>query len=129
MHAAGALVEIARLTLQADLSLTEGRVGDAVAGLRRAVQIEDGLEHDEPHLWLAPTRHALGATLLVARRAADAGRVFDEDLRHYPDNGWALAGLRQAQRLQGLASAAQATDARLRAAWRDADTALPGPRF
>ena len=80
-------------------------------------------------MWLAPTRHALGAALLVAGRAAEAARVFGEDLRHYPDNGWSLTGLREAQRLQGLAIAAQGTEARLRAAWREADTALPGPRF
>lgn len=129
VHAARALVDIARLTLQADLALTERRFAVALPDLRRTVQIEDALERDEPHLWLAPTRHAYGAALLAAGRAAEAQRVFEQDLRHYPDNGWSLAGLRQAQQLQGRVAAARDADARARAAWRDADTALPGPRF
>jgi tetratricopeptide (TPR) repeat protein len=129
VHAASALVEIARLTLQADLALSEGRFAVALSDLRRTVQIEDALEHDEPHLWLAPTRHAYGAALLAAGRTAEAERVFEQDLRHYPDNGWSLAGLRQAQQLQGRVAAARDTDARARAAWREADTPLPGPRF
>jgi tetratricopeptide (TPR) repeat protein len=97
--------------------------------LRQAVALEDGLERDERQLWLAPTRHALGAALLAAGQPAEAGRVFDDDLRHYPTNGWALVGLRDAQRALGRTAAAQASEARLRLAWRDADIASPGARF
>jgi tetratricopeptide (TPR) repeat protein len=129
VHAASALVDIARLTLQADLAWGEGRTAVALSDLRRTVQIEDALARDEPHLWLAPTRHAYGASLLSAGRAADATRVFEADLRHYPENGWSLAGLQRAQLLQGLAAASRETARRIEAAWRDADTALPGPRF
>jgi tetratricopeptide (TPR) repeat protein len=129
VHAAATLASIARHTLQADLALAQGRAGEAVPLLRQAVALEDGLERDEPHLWLAPTRHALGAALLAAGQPAEAGRVFDDDLRHYPANGWALAGLRDAQQALGRTAAAQASEARLRLAWRDADIALPGARF
>jgi tetratricopeptide (TPR) repeat protein len=129
VHDAAALAEIARLSLQAELALADGRAAAAVADLQRTVQIEDGLERDEPHLWLAPTRHSLGAALLAAGRPADAAQVFARDLRHYPDNGWSLAGLQRAQAQLGQADAARATAERARIAWRDADVALPGPRF
>jgi len=129
INAASALVDIARLTLAADIALAEGRNDAAVAALTEATAIEDGLTYDEPHLWLAPTRHALGAALLAAGRAQDAARVYREDLAHYPDNGWSLAGLAIAQRRQGDAAAAAATEARFRAAWREADVTLPGSRF
>jgi tetratricopeptide (TPR) repeat protein len=129
INAAAALVEIARLTLHADIALAEGRTGAAVAALTEATAIEDGLSYDEPHLWLAPTRHALGAALLAAGRPADAERVYREDLAHYPDNGWALAGLAAAQRAQGASAAATATDARYSKAWRSADVVLTGSRF
>ncbi len=129
INAAAALVEIARLTLHADIALAEDRTGAAVAALTEATAIEDGLSYDEPHLWLAPTRHALGAALLAAGRPADAERVYREDLAHYPDNGWALAGLATAQRAQGEPAAATATDARYSKAWRSADVALTGSRF
>ena len=91
--------------------------------------IEDALAYDEPHLWLAPTRHALGAALLAAGRAADAERAYREDLRHYPGNGWSLIGLAEAQRRQGHADAARETGRRFRIAWRNAHVTLPGLRL
>ncbi len=129
MHAAATLAQIARLTLQADLALAQGRAGEAVPLLQQTVELEDGLERDEPHLWLAPTRHAFGAALLAAGRPAEAGLVFAADLRHYPDNVWALAGLRDSHLAQGRTAAAQASEARLRRAWSGADVTLPGARF
>ena len=97
--------------------------------LEQAVAIEDALVYDEPHLWLAPTRHALGAALLAAGRHDDAARVYREDLAHYPANGWSLAGLAEAQRRAGRADEAAATLAQARDAWRRADVPLPIPRF
>ena len=84
INAAAALVQIARLTLQADIAAAEGRIADAVPLLEQAVAIEDALVYDEPHLWLAPTRHALGAALLAAGRYDDAQRVYREDLAPLP---------------------------------------------
>ena len=128
INAAEALVRIARLSLAADIATAEARPADAVAALAEATAIEDALAYDEPHLWLAPTRHALGAALIDAGRAADAERVYREDLAHYPENGWSLAGLAQAQRRQGKTDAADNSERRSRAAWRSADIALAGSR-
>ena len=125
INAAVALVRIALLTLEADIAVQDKRADEGLALLRKAVAVEDGLEHDEPHLWLAPTRHALGAALLDARHAPEAERVAQQDLLHYPDNGWSLATLAGAQRMQGRAGVAAETEARLRLAWRDADVSLP----
>jgi tetratricopeptide (TPR) repeat protein len=129
INPATALVRIATLTLGADIAAAEGRADAAVAMLVEATAIEDGLAYDEPHLWLAPTRHALGAALLAAGRAAEAERVYREDLRHYPGTGWSLRGLADAQRRQGKADAARETERRFGIAWRDADVTLPGSRF
>jgi tetratricopeptide (TPR) repeat protein len=129
INPAEALVRIARLTLRADIATAEKQVDVAVATLIEATAVEDGLAYDEPHLWLAPTRHALGAALLAGDRAGDAERVYREDLRHYPENGWALVGLAEAERRQGRADAARDTVRRFRVAWRDADVTLPGSRF
>jgi tetratricopeptide (TPR) repeat protein len=129
VNPAADLVRIAVLTLRADLAALEGRQGEAVALLQQAVAAEDALAHDEPHLWLAPTRHALGAALLDAGQAAEAERVFRQDLRHYPENGWSLLGLAQAVHRQGRRHDAQAVEARFQTAWRQADMALTRPRF
>ncbi len=129
INVAAALVRIAQFTLRADIAVAEGRLAEAVPLLAQAVAVEDGLMYDEPHLWLAPTRHALGAALLAAGRHDDAQRVYREDLRHYPGNGWSLAGLAEALRRSGQVDAARATTAQARAAWRQADVPLPGSRF
>jgi tetratricopeptide (TPR) repeat protein len=129
INAAGALVRIAQLTLRADLAAAEGRSADAVKLLTEAVAIEDALVYDEPHLWLAPTRHALGAALLASGRYDDAQRVYREDLRHYPANGWSLAGLADALRRSGRVDEALVVEQQAHAAWRRADVPLPSPRF
>ena len=86
---------IALHTLRADLALLAGKPAFAVDELRRAAALEDGFNYDEPHLWLAPTRQALGAALLAAGRPQEAARVYREDLAHYPANLWSLTGLAQ----------------------------------
>jgi tetratricopeptide (TPR) repeat protein len=128
VNPAAELVRIATLTLQADLEAAAGRHAAAVSLLQRAVTVEDALAHDEPHLWLAPTRHALGAALLDAGRAAEAGRVYLEDLRHYPDNGWSLVGLASALDRQGRSDEARRAARRFGLAWRDADVPLTRSR-
>jgi tetratricopeptide (TPR) repeat protein len=125
INTASSLAAIARNTLAAEIARAGGDLPAAVTLLRAAVAIEDGLAYDEPHLWLAPTRHALGEALLAARRPGQAERAFREDLAHYPGNGWSLQGLARALRAQGRAAEADAVEAEARAAWREADFRLP----
>jgi len=123
------LARIAVLTLRADLATARGEPRAAVALLREATHIEDAFETDEPHLWLAPTRHALGAALLAAGQAAEAEQVYREDLRHYPDNGWSLSGLAQALARQDRPAQGRQADERARQAFRGAERQPPGSRF
>ena len=129
INPARTLVRIAHTTLAADIAAAEGRSGDSIALLEQASALEDSLAYDEPHLWLAPTRHALGAALVAAGRGADAERVYRDELARYPGNGWALAGLAQAQRLRGDIDGARATERAYQAAWQRADVALSGSRM
>jgi len=129
INAAAALVRIAKFTLEADIAAAEGRATQAMDLLTEAVAVEDGLVYDEPHLWLAPTRHALGAALLAAGRFDDAQRAYREDLRHYPGNGWSLGGLAEALRKSGRVDEAGVIEQQARAAWHRADVPLSGSRF
>ena len=129
INAAAVLARIAALTLRADLESSNRRPERASPLLAQAVALEDGLTYDEPHLWLAPTRHALGAALLAEGRGRDAERVYREDLAHYPENGWSLTGLARALRMQGRNEAAKDVDTRVREAWRDADVPITASRF
>ena len=129
INPAAQMVRIAVLTLGADIALSRGETQRAVAFLQEATRVEDALAYDEPHLWLAPTRQALGAALLAAGRAADAERVYREDLAHYPDNGWSLGGLASALARQGKTALAQEAGASARAAFGTAERVPAGSRF
>ena len=61
--------------------------------------------------------------------AAEAERVYREDLEINPENGWALQGLAQSLRAQHKQDDAERTDARFRTAWAGADVTLLTSRF
>jgi Flp pilus assembly protein TadD len=80
-------------------------------------------------LWLAPTRHALGAALLAAGQPGEAEKTYREDLRHYPDNGWSLSGVARALAQQGRPEQARLAADRARQAFGQAERLPPGSRF
>jgi tetratricopeptide (TPR) repeat protein len=123
------IVRIAVLSLKAELAWADTGPASAVPWLREATRSEDGLAADEPHLWLAPTRHALGAALLAAGQPADAAQVYREDLRHYPGNGWSLGGLALALERTGQSAAARQAASQAAAAFAQAERRPAGSRF
>ena len=129
-NAALQVLRIAQLTLQADLAQARPQAGvQALALLREATAVEDALQYDEPHLWLAPTRHALGAAQLAARQPAQAEQTFRQDLAHYPGNGWSLQGLAQAIAGQGRSAAAMQAQAQAATAFAGMPRLPAGSRF
>ena len=115
------LLAIAKLVLAGEMQAQEGQLLLASATLAEAVQLEDKLHYDEPPDWIQPVRHTLGAVLLRAGKAQDAERVYAEDLRTWPQNGWALLGLREALLAQGNHAEAKLADAKLKQVWAAAD--------
>jgi tetratricopeptide (TPR) repeat protein len=123
------VVDIAMHALMGEIAQRGGRLDEAAAHYKAALAIEDGLLYFEPPTWYYPTRHSLGVVLLSAGKAAEAEAVYRDDLKRFPENGWALFGLMQALRAQGKTADASAVDARFRAAWKDADVTLTSSRF
>lgn len=123
------LLQIAREMLAGELSAQHGHYREAVVHLQNAVRIEDHLTYDEPPPWYTPARHNLGAVLLEAKRAQEAEAVYREDLQKYPENGWALYGLRQSLALQNKTAEAQTVQQRFEQAWQHADVQLAASRF
>jgi tetratricopeptide (TPR) repeat protein len=123
-NSAEAIVAVAEHVLAGEILLKEGAVAAAVEELRRGVAAEDALRYDEPPDWIQPVRHALGATLLHAGRAAEAEAVYREDLARAPGNVWALVGLARSLRRQDRARDAAAVEAELARAGAKADVAL-----
>jgi len=102
----------------------DGKYDEAAAKLREAVALEDALKYDEPPPWTTPSRHALGAVLLEAKRPADAEAVYRADLKRYPLNGWSLWGLERALEAQGRDADAAAVKAQFDETWSRADTKM-----
>jgi tetratricopeptide (TPR) repeat protein len=123
------LLALSARLLKAELAGAAGDAAKAVAHARAAVRIESELDADEPPAWHMPARHTLGALLLQAGRSAAAERVYREDLKIHPANGWALAGLAQSLARQRRATAATEARSRFARAWANADVELGGSRF
>jgi len=120
-HVLRAAVSVAVPIVAARIAATEGRDEDAIRLLGEAVAAEDKLAYREAAEWFFPVRHLLGAQLLLAGRAAEAERVYREDLARNPANGWSLSGLVTALRVEGRAGEAARVSTQLAAAWRNAD--------
>ena len=123
---ASAVLGVGESLLAGEILYREGKVDQAVERLREAANREDALQYVEPPEWILPARHALGATLMDARRYAQAEVVYQEDLSRRPENGWSLFGLARALRMQKKTTDAAGVAARLKTAWQHADTKLTG---
>ena len=122
-------VDIAIQEVRAELAARDGNLEQAIATATKAVELQDAQAYNEPETWHRPTRLVLGALLLEARKFAEAEEVYLEDLRHHPETGWALVGLRDSLAGQGKTAEAAEADARFEKAWARADFALTSSRI
>jgi len=123
------VMAVAEPVVAARIAASAGHDAETIALLGEAVAAEDKLAYDEPAEWFFPVRHLLGAQLLLAGSAAEAERVYREDLKRNPANGWALYGLAAALRAQGRAGAAAPVAREFARAWKHADIELPASAF
>jgi tetratricopeptide (TPR) repeat protein len=107
--------------LDGEIAYRKGKLDEAVRDLSRAVKLEDELKFDDPPPWTTPSRHALGAVLLEAKRPGEAEAVYRADLVRYPENGWSLSGLAKALAAQRKTDEAAKVQARFEQAWARAD--------
>jgi tetratricopeptide (TPR) repeat protein len=126
-HTAQNLLGVLAGILEGEIARANGDLPGAIAAFERAVVADDALDYDEPEPIPFPARHWLGAALLEANRAADAERVYRDDLDDHPRNGWSLLGLQQALRAQGKSS--PEVDKELDASWSRSDTWIRSSRF
>jgi tetratricopeptide (TPR) repeat protein len=126
---ADAVLAVAVPLLQGELLRTQGRGREGIAALRAAVAVEDRLNYNEPADWPLPTRWYLGAALLESGDMRGAADAYRQDLKTYPENGWSLHGLAQAQRRLGDAAGAADSERRYRDAWQWADAPLLASRY
>ncbi len=129
INSAGSLIQIASEVAHGELEAKKKNYDEAIAHLRKAVEIEDKLRYDEPPTWFYPCRQNLGAVLIEAGRYAEAEKVYRENLVEVPENGWGLFGLQQALLKQNNTEEAADIGNRFRKAWKYADVKLTSSRI
>ncbi len=122
-------LSIAVHALSGEIATRRGALDVGITHFREAAKIEDAGLYFEPPKWYYPIRHSLGAALVKAGQPAEAEKVYREDLRRFPENGWSLFGLAQALQALGRSNEASAAEARFRKAWSDTDVTLTASRF
>lgn len=123
------LMQIAARVLEGELAAKRGNYNQAIQLLKEAVAIEDGLNYNEPPDWFFPVRQNLGAVLLEAEKPIKAEKIYREDLKKFPKNGWSLFGLWQSLKAQGKGEQAEKVREKFRKAWQYADVKLTSSRF
>ncbi len=120
---------IASKTLEAEICAKEKKFPAAIALLGEAVAKEDALNYNEPPDWFFSVRHHLGAVLLEANKFKDAVKVYQEDLKIYRENGWALRGMMNAYEKLGDKTNLDKTKLRFEQAWKYADIKIFSSRI
>ncbi len=105
-------------SLAARIAAAGGRADAAIGHWRHAVSVEDQMNFDDVPDWYCPIRESLGAALLRNQHAAEAERVFRDDLKRNPHNPRSLFGLWQALAAQHKAPDADETRMAFEAAWK-----------
>jgi tetratricopeptide (TPR) repeat protein len=128
INSAGSLLKIAAEVLAGEIAAKEKKYKLSIDHLKNAVGFEDALRYDEPPTWFYPTRNSLGAVLIEAGKYSEAQKVYEEDLKEYPENGWALFGLHTALIKQNKNAEAAAVEKRFKEAWKYSDIKLTSSR-
>jgi tetratricopeptide (TPR) repeat protein len=119
------VLKIGEEVLAANIADRQGQDVAMIVHLKNAVKLQDDMYYTEPPAWYYPVREALGYALLKTDQAASAEAAFKQDLKQYPDNGWALFGLEKSLRAQGKNKEAAQIEQSFKKAWNWADVSLP----
>jgi tetratricopeptide (TPR) repeat protein len=123
------LCMIASKTLEGEIQASKKNYYRAVALLGEAVVFEDVLNYNEPPDWFFSVRHNLGAILIEAGSYQEAIEVYNEDLKSFPENGWALIGLMNAFEKLGEKDKFNEMKSRFEDAWKYADIKISSSRI
>ena len=126
-YPASMLLEIADSLALGEIAISNNDYQSAIQYFANAVSVQDALPYTEPPFWYYPTRLSLGKAYLLSDQANEAEFVFEENLKRYPRNGWALYGLIQALELQNKDSSE--AQKQFDIIWQNADVELTSSRF
>lgn len=99
-----AILEVAQHMMLGEVEYHKGNHELAFDHLRKAINLDDNLDYDEPWGWMQPVRHALGALLIEQGQYEEAEALYRADLGlddtlsrpcQHPGNVWSLHGLHE----------------------------------
>ena len=128
LNTVGAVFKVHDYVLAGAIWKSHGNTQGAIDNWKQAITAQDALNYSEPPAWYPPVRPMLGKLLLENNQAAEAEKVFREDLDRNPRHGRSLAGLRDALKAQNRNYEADQIDRQFRAAWKVADAAKASAR-
>ena len=129
INLAGNLVKIAYEIATGELEAKRKNYSAAILHLRKAVELEDQLRYDEPPTWFYPCRQNLGTILIEAGKYSEAQKVYEDNLKEIPENGWGLFGLYQSMLKQNKTDEAAKVKQRFNEAWKYSDITLKASRI
>ena len=118
------VVDIAMKVLEAEIAQKTSDWSKAERLLLEAVAVEDGMSYNEPPDWFFSVRHILGDLYMNQERFEEAQIVYEQDLKNFPKNGFALNGLYNSLKAQGKSNEASKVRVQFEIAWSFADTKL-----
>lgn len=118
------ILGLATHVINARIAGASGKSNDAIEHFRKAVEMQDALNYDEPADWYYPVRESLGGALLFTGNAKEAEQVFRDDLKRNPRNPRSLFGLIQALKAQQRDVDAAWVERQFKEGWKGADTKL-----
>lgn len=124
LESARTILSLAAVVLDARVAWARGAQAEAITLWTRAVALADAVPYDEPPIWFYPVRESLGAALLLANRAAEAERVFRDDLARNPRNPRSLFGLHESLVRQGKSADAGWVKRAFDEAWKRGEAPL-----
>jgi tetratricopeptide (TPR) repeat protein len=89
-----------------------------------AFSAQDALAYDEPPPWYGSVRETLGTALVADHRAAEAEKIFREDLARNPGSGRSLFGLWKSLEAQKKTGEAEIARKDYETAWKGADAPM-----
>lgn len=119
------LLKIADSILKATLADHRGNERLTLTYLKTADKIQHDMGYHEPPDWYFPVKEALGDAYLKWNHPKQAMEMYEQDLKQYPKNGWALFGLSNSLRQLGKNQEADRVYDEFKEAWKYSDISSP----
>lgn len=123
------LLRITREILAATIADFQKNEETMFTHLQLAAKIQHDMGYHEPPDWYFPVKESLGDAYFKWDHPKKAIVMYEQVLKQYPKNGWALYGLAQALRKLGNTQDGDRAAQKFKEAWKYADIPAPIPIF